>query len=81
MVNNIWREYKFAFTVLARNAQKLIPRKIKEYYSILNNTNTHIIDKIYTHSLAGFINYVKIYLLNKYSYQCTIPNCYVCPQI
>ena len=47
---------------------------------ILNNTNTDIIDKIYTHSLAGFINYVKIYLLNKYSYQCTILNCYVCPQ-
>ena len=26
---------------------------------ILNNTNTHIIDKIYTHSLAGFIIYAK----------------------
>ena len=26
----------------------------------LINTNTHIIDKIYTQSLAGFINYGKI---------------------
>ena len=35
MVNNIWREYTFALTVLARNARKLIPCEIKVYYTIL----------------------------------------------
>ena len=38
VVNNIWREYDFALTVLARNARKLIPREIKVYYS---NTHHH----------------------------------------
>ena len=36
------------------------------------------INKITTHSLGGFITYIKVQLLLKYDYQCMLSNCYVC---
>jgi hypothetical protein len=46
--------------------------------SILNNTDSSIIDKIATYSLYGFSRYIKYHYLNSYNTQCTIRNCYVC---
>lgn len=43
-----------------------------------NNAPLFIRDKMYTHSLSGFSNYVKQYLLTDYNVICEIPNCYVC---
>ena len=45
---------------------------------IFNNSASEIIDKIYTHSQAGFTFYIKRYFLNTYSIRCTVRNCYVC---
>ena len=39
-------EYDFALTVLAQNAQKIIPRKIKVYYSNISTTTSQIFSEI-----------------------------------
>ena len=44
----------------------------------LNNSPSSVINKITTHSLGGFITYIKVQLLPKYDYQCMLSNCYVC---
>ena len=41
-------------------------------------TGLFILDKIDTHSLNGFTNYVKLFLLQTYQDTCTVPNCYIC---
>ena len=45
---------------------------------ILNTTINLITDKIATHSLRGFVAYVKVFFLNQYSLFCFIQSCYVC---
>jgi len=35
-------------------------------------------DKLYTHSLRGFVNYAKYNFINKYKNSCAIVNCYIC---
>ena len=49
------------------------------------NNNSHdfdklsdIIDEINNITLAKFKNVIKGYMMNKYSYYCNIPNCYIC---
>ena len=44
---------------------------------ILNET-PQIKDKIWTHSLHGFVWYIKCYFINVYNTYCTIANCYIC---
>ena len=46
--------------------------------NIVNDTPHIILDKIDTHSLNGFTNYVKLFLLQTYQDTCTVPNCYIC---
>ena len=46
--------------------------------NIVNDTPHIIIEKIDTHSLNGFTNYVKLFLLQTYQDTCTVPNCYIC---
>ena len=46
--------------------------------NIINGTPDIILDKIDTHSLNGFTNYVKLFLLQTYQDTCTVPNCYIC---
>ena len=46
--------------------------------NIVNDTPHIILEKIDTHSLNGFTNYVKLFLLQTYQDTCTVPNCYVC---
>jgi hypothetical protein len=43
-----------------------------------NNCPKLIRDKIHTHSMNGFIRYIKQYFINNYSVTCTIANCFVC---
>jgi uncharacterized protein YifN (PemK superfamily) len=43
-----------------------------------NNCPKLIRDKIHTHSMAGFIKYIKCYFIDSYEVNCTIVNCYVC---
>ena len=45
--------------------------------NIVNDTPRIILDKIDTHSLNGFTNYVKLFLLQTYQDTCrpTVPNC------
>ena len=45
---------------------------------LLCKTLNCIIDKFDSHSLQGFSQYVKKYLLSKYANGCTIRDCYVC---
>ena len=45
---------------------------------LINNTSLLIIEKIYTHSLHGFVTYVKNKYISQYTVECTIPNCYIC---
>lgn len=44
----------------------------------INSTPGVILDKIHTHSLPGFTQYIKQYLLNQYTIHCQLANCYVC---
>ena len=46
--------------------------------NIVNDTPHIILEKIDTHSLNGFTNYVKLFLLQTYQDTCTVPNCYIC---
>ena len=48
-----------------------LPREIE-------NTPQNILDKLTTHSFAGYSNYIKQYFISKYSPVCTIQNCYIC---
>ena len=51
---------------------------------LLNSINnqsdelTVIVRKFDNTSLSGFKKATKFYLLSKYSYECSIPNCYIC---
>ncbi len=45
---------------------------------IVNDTPKCITDKVETHSLQGFGNYAKQYILKPYSVTCLIGNCYIC---
>ena len=45
---------------------------------ILNATSVDITQKVFTHSYKGFTNYVKLKLIDEYSEECHIQNCYIC---
>ena len=45
---------------------------------LLNTTHLSILEKVPTHSLKGFGQYTKHYLIEKYSDICLIHNCHVC---
>ena len=46
--------------------------------NLVNSSDKLILDKVYTHSITGFVNYIKNVTLNSYYEICTINNCYVC---
>ena len=45
---------------------------------ILNTTAPSIIQKINTHSLDGYVYFIKHCFINSYSVECSVVNCYVC---
>ena len=71
-----------------RNKHELYTYRIKHEFAkkclrhnlplILNNNPHTVKDKISTHSMQGFVQYVKHHLLRSYRETCTISNCYTC---
>jgi len=61
-------------------SNKISASKCIRYYipSVLATAPNCIMEKFETHSLQGFVKYVKQHLLSKYEVACTIPNCYSC---
>ena len=45
---------------------------------IINSTPSHILDKVYTHSLNGYSWYIKQSIIKSYQENCIIQNCYIC---
>jgi hypothetical protein len=46
--------------------------------SAFNNCPNSIKEKVHTHSITGFTNYIKGYFITTYTDICSIQNCYVC---
>ncbi len=44
----------------------------------INSMPNNIIDKVHTHSLAGFSKYAKNHFIQSYQELCTVPNCFIC---
>ena len=59
-------------TVLAKNCVR------NQMSYIINSTPNHILNKIDTHSRAGFVSCIKSHFIANYSGNCNIHNCYVC---
>ena len=66
-IRNVKVEHEFAKKCIRYN----IPITI-------NSTSDVILDKIKTHSISGFTQYIKNHLVNQYSVNCQIADCYVC---
>ena len=47
----------------------------------LNATSQSVKDKLFTHSVRGFINYAKFNFLQSYKIDCTVANCYICARV
>ena len=45
---------------------------------IINETPNCILNKINTHSIQGYANYIKQHILDTYEYECRLSKCYVC---
>ena len=45
---------------------------------IIKKSSSNILDKIYTHSLKGYISYIKNNIIDSYPDECTLSNCYIC---
>ena len=45
---------------------------------LVNDTTSLILEKIFSHSLQGFISYTKQYYISLHSFNCNIDNCYIC---
>ena len=48
---------------------------------LLNTFPKYLIDKIKTHSLYSISHHIKCYLVDSYSYDCSIIDCYICNNI
>ena len=46
--------------------------------NLIKNLPMTVTAKVNTHSLPGFSNYLKRYLISKYEIECSIANCYIC---
>ena len=58
-------------SILLQNNKYNLPNTI-------NNTSQSVKDKLYTHSLQGFINYAKYHIIQNYKNMGTIINCDTC---
>ena len=47
----------------------------------LNATSQSVKDKLFTHSVRGFVNYAKFNFLQSYKNDCTVANCYICARL
>ena len=51
-----------------------------EHYipELLQKLPDDVLRKVRTHSINTFVSHVKTYLIDLYSYVCSVPNCFVC---
>ena len=49
--------------------------------NMINNLPQNVRSKIETHSLGGFNQYMKKYLIDRYDPVCFIENCYICRNV
>ena len=58
-------------------------RKVLQHHipALLNTFPKYLIDKIKTHSLYSISHHIKCYLIDLYSYDCSIIDCYICNNI
>lgn len=68
--NNIHRN-RISHTFAKQSTRFDIPITINKFPDLIK-------DKFSTHSLGGFAQYTKKYLISKYSNACEIRNCYIC---
>ena len=66
-----------ATVVIHECAKRCLRRKRYNIIKTVNNSPPSVINKITTHSLAVFITFIKVQLLQKYDSQCMLFNCYV----
>ena len=73
---------RFRHLGTARRSKTVLGSKCIRYElpMLLHTTPPCIKDKVMSHSPQGYSNYIKTYILNEYTYQCRIPNCYICNQ-
>ena len=62
-----------------RNRTKLAETFIRcTLPKLVNDTTSLIMEKNFSHSLQGFISYIKQYYISLYSFNCNINICYIC---
>jgi len=65
--------------VTIKTTLKQTDKCLRNFVPILINQMPNIItSKLATHSLQGFLIYVKNYFITNYEIECTIPACYIC---
>ena len=66
--------------IILNQPNTALPRESVRYKipQIMLNVPQCISDKVETHSLDGFSKYAKNHIINNYSLDCHIANCYVC---
>ena len=65
-----------------RTNTKIADNCLRNYLpKVINNTDTKIIEKVFSHSFQGFTWYIKQNFINSYETTCTINKCYVCKRI
>lgn len=58
---------------------KLANKRLRIYLpKLLQTTDRLILDKVASHSLQGYSNYIKRFFIDRYSNECLIENCYIC---
>ena len=61
------------------NNTRAADKRLRVYLpKLFNSTPRLITDKVHTHSLNGFVHYIKITKINSYQESCFIENCYIC---
>ena len=69
--------------LISRNTVRIVTqeKRLRNYLpEVLNSTEDIILEKVHTHSYEGFSHYAKSLIIEKYSLECTVQNCYICSQ-
>ena len=74
------RDTRYGFLIASNITRLHLSQKClrNNLHLIINETPEIVLLKVQTHSYQGFSNYAKNAILNTYSTQCQIINCYIC---
>ena len=55
-------------------------RLILRHYipELLYDFSDDVLGKVHTHSMAGFVSHVKSHMIDRYDFDCLVPDCFVC---